>query len=433
MPKNALGRSLPLKAIGYVLIFLFLYILLPVFLFRLWAINRFSYLFLFYLANAVALTALINKNSARAYSLDSLIQQTQEKLNLLSVDYLKNQENNIALSQKHKRYKSLESILENINQSLELAEVADIFTSRVFSLIGKNKGVCVLYLVDNQTQKLALFKARKEDPELIVKSKEGDIFDFWVLRHAGPLLVEDIRNDFRFDPEKLKALDLRVISSLISAPFVSENKILGVIRLDNQEKNFFSQNDLRFLAAMADLGALSLENSELFQRTQDLAIHDALTSLFTKGYFIDRLKEESRRCLRQNTPLAMLMLDIDLFKNYNDKFGHTAGDIVLKKISQIIRVELANVNAIVSRFGGEEFSAAISGMDKRSACRIADSLREKIENEKIVLRRTESRITVSIGVANFPQDASDEDDLIRQADKALYKAKQKGRNRVCCI
>ncbi len=430
---NTLGRIFPLRITGYAFCFLLLYFILPIYLVKSLAVNRLITLFLFYLFNLIALSILINKNSSKIYSLDSLIQDTQEKLNLLSVEYLKNQESNIALNQKHKRYKSLENLLENINQSLDLDEVADTFNSKVFSLIGKNKGVCVLYLVDNQTQKLSLFKTKKEDPELVIKSKEGDIFDFWVLRHAGPLLVEDIKNDFRFDPEKLKSQDLRIISSLISVPFVSENKILGVIRLDNREPRFFSQNDLRFLASMTDLGALALENSELFQRTQDLAIHDSLTSLFTKGYFTDRLKEEFKRCLRQAIPLSMLMLDIDLFKNYNDKFGHTAGDIVLKKISQIIRDALSNFNAIISRFGGEEFSAAITGVDKNSALNIANSLREKIEREKIVLRRTESRVTVSIGVANFPLDTSDEDDLIRQADKAMYKAKQKGRNRVCCI
>ena len=202
--------------------------------------------------------------------------------------------------------------------------------------------------------------------------------------------------------------------------------------MDNEAKHFYSQDDLRFLVSISDLGAVALENSELFKRTQDLAIHDGLTSLYTKGYFAERLKGECKRCMRQKMPLSLLMLDIDLFKNYNDKFGHTAGDIVLKKVSQIITGSLNNFNPIVSRFGGEEFCVIITGMDKSSASSVAQTLRRRIEEEKIVLRREESHITVSIGVANFPADATEEDELIQRADKAMYKAKQKGRNQVCC-
>ncbi len=351
----------------------------------------------------------------------------------MNVEYLKETESNLALKEKSKRYNSLKNVLERINQSLDLDEVADNFAEEVFSLIGSKDEVCVLYLVDNQTQKLSLFKTKKDDPNLVVKSKEGNILDLWVLRHATPLLIEDIKNDFRFDLEKLRLQDSRPVASLISAPFVSENKFLGLIKLDSKEARSYTQDDLRFLVSMSDLGALAIENSELYQKTQDLAIHDALTSLYTKGYFGERLKEEFKRCSRQAIPLSALMLDIDLFKNYNDKFGHTAGDIVLKEISRIVKDALNNFNAIISRFGGEEFCVVITGMDKNSACAIADSLRERIEKEKIYLRRIESHITVSIGVANFPSDSVDGDELIERADKALYKAKQKGRNRVCCI
>ncbi|MCX5695303.1 MAG: sensor domain-containing diguanylate cyclase [Candidatus Omnitrophica bacterium] len=430
---NPSGKVLPLKITGYIISLLLFYFILPIYLLKFCATPRFVSLGLFYLSNLIIIYCLYRKNSARNYSFDSLIQDVQERFNLLRVEYAKERQNNAALKEKNRRYQSLKSVLEKINQDLDLDNVADTLAAEVFSLIGDNKGLCLLYLVDNQTQKLNLFKAKKDDPTLVVKSKEGDIFDHWVLRHAGPLLIEDIKNDFRFDLEKLKTQDSRPISSLISAPFISENKFLGLIRLDNKSTHSYSQDDLRFLASISDLGALALENSELYQKTQDLAIHDALTSLYTKGYFAQRLREEFKRCTRQVMPLSMLMLDIDLFKNYNDQFGHTAGDIVLKEISRIIRESLSNFNAMISRFGGEEFCAVITGMDKNSACSFADSLRADIEKEKIILRRVESHVTVSIGVASFPVDATDEDELIQRTDKALYKAKQKGRNRVCCI
>jgi diguanylate cyclase (GGDEF)-like protein len=178
---------------------------------------------------------------------------------------------------------------------------------------------------------------------------------------------------------------------------------------------------------------MAIENSELFRRTQDLAIHDALTGLYTKGYFLERFKGECKRCIRQSIPLSLLMLDIDFFKNYNDKFGHTAGDIVLKKLSQIITESLAGHNSLIGRFGGEEFCIAITGVDKEDAYKFADSLRVKIESEKIILRRSETHITISAGLANLPMDTLDDEDFILKADKAMYEAKQKGRNRVCYI
>lgn len=430
---NPLGKSFPLKISAYFILLFLFYFLLPIYLGKITGAAGLKNFLLFYTVNLIILACIFRKNSRENYDVDSRIQVLQERLNLSSDEYSREHKNNAALQEKARRYDSLEKILEKMNKSLDLDLVADALVSEAFSLIADNKGICVLYLVDNETQKLSLFKASKDDPALVIKAKEGNIFDFWVLRHSNPLLIEDIKNDFRFDLEKLKLQDKRPIASLISAPFISENKFLGIIRLDNSLAHFYSQDDLRFLVSISDLGALALENSELFKKTQDLAIHDALTALYTKGYFGERLREEFRRCSRQDIPLSILMLDIDFFKNYNDKFGHTAGDIVLKKVSSIMIESLVNFNAIISRFGGEEFCAIISGIDKKSALSIAEALRARIESEKIILRREESHITVSIGVANFPVDAVDEDELLRRSDKAMYAAKQKGRNKVCCI
>jgi diguanylate cyclase (GGDEF)-like protein len=178
---------------------------------------------------------------------------------------------------------------------------------------------------------------------------------------------------------------------------------------------------------------VALENSLLFQKTQDLAIHDDLTGLYTRHYFLGRLKEEAKRCLRLDQYLSVLMLDIDLFKQYNDKFGHTAGDIVLKKIAQIMQESLSEYNCLISRFGGEEFLVMLSGLDKKKSFAVADNLRQKIEKAVIILRRQETKITVSIGIASMPLDTKDEDELVQKADKSMYEAKQKGRNQVCCI
>lgn len=419
-----------MRIIIRILSFFILYICLPLYLTRLHYVSV-KLLFAFSAANLLLALCCLKRNHSRIYQSQLKIQDLGEKINILKDEASREIKNKIALQEKINRYHRLKEIIEKVNQSLDLDSIAESIASLAFFLIANNKGVCLLYLVDKKGPAgLGLFKTKKENKELIIKSKEGDVFDLWVLKHTSPLLIEDIKRDFRFDLEKLTDDSARPFASLISAPLISEHTVLGILRLDHPETGFYAQEDLRFLVMICDLGAVALENGELFKRTQDLAIHDELTSLFTKGYFLERLKEECARSIRQSRGLALLMLDIDHFKNYNDKFGHTAGDIVLKTLSGNITEALKDLDPLVSRFGGEEFCVVIPDINKKKAHDVASQLRSKIEKTKIILRRQETNVTVSIGVAAFSDDAKDEDGLIFKADQAMYQAKQKGRNRV---
>ncbi|MCX5712326.1 MAG: sensor domain-containing diguanylate cyclase [Candidatus Omnitrophica bacterium] len=418
------------RIIFYLAAIMIFYILIPVFVgLHIRPIPVFS-LLLFYLLNFIAAIILINSNFQRRYRLEIENQDLHEKINLLTEEMVKQRKQRQILMGKSSRYNSLKDIIEQINQNFSLEKICEQLCCLVFELISGGRGLCVLYLVDERSQRLKVFTAKKEDEELVIKAKEGDIFDFWVLRHTSPLIVEDARKDFRFDPEKLKSQAVRPVLSLISAPFVSENRLLGILRLDSQHPNFYTQDDLRFLATICELGAVAIENGELFQKTQDLAIHDGLTRLYVKGYFMERLKEECARAMRDNTDLSLLMLDIDFFKDYNDKFGHTAGDLVLIRLARVLEDQLKQYDPIISRFGGEEFCIILPRCDSARALQIAEDIRLKVEKNKITLRRQETQITASLGVASFPVNAAEENELILQADKALYEAKQKGRNKV---
>ena len=384
----------------------------------------------FFLLSVGVLVYLIRKHSLRTDRLRLDIQELKEKTNLL-IDYnFKERKTKVSLQGKIGRYNGLKTIIEEINKNQSLDYVCEYLVSVVFSTIGKDRGICILYLFNNQSQKLSIFKVRKEDKKLIIKTKEGDIFDFWVLRHMHPLLVEDIRRDFRFDLERIEAEKERTFSSLISAPFTSEHGFIGLLRLDNERVSFFSQDDLRLLVAICDLGAVAIENAQLFLRTQELAIRDGLTSLYRKGYFLDRLKEECKRSARLDKTFSLLMLDIDHFKDFNDKYGHTAGDIVLREISQNLTDLLKEKSAFISRFGGEEFCVILSGVELSSARNISEKIRKRIASKKINLRGEDVSVTVSIGIVNFPKHERDETELIIKADKAMYEAKEKGRNRI---
>ena len=392
-----------------------------------------AFLLIFIIINVSIFSYLIHFFSNKDSLVESKIENTKEQINIITVENKKFQEAVSALKFKITRYDNLKKIIEDINRSLRLEVVVNVLSSAVYSLISNCCGTALFYLLDNHSQKLNLINSIKEDSQLVIRSKEGDIFDYWVLRHSRELIIEDLKNDFRFDLDTVRSQEMRPVLSLISSPLISHHSLLGLLRLESDKSGSFNQDDLRFLSLVSGIGAVALENSLLFQKTQDLAIHDDLTGLFTKQYFISRLKDEAKRCIRLDQRLALMMIDIDFFKQYNDKFGHTAGDIVLKKVSSLLKESLSELSPLLCRFGGEEFLVMLPGMDKKRSLAVAEDLRQKIEREKILLRRQNTSITVSIGLACLPLDTKDEDELIQKADKTMYDAKRKGRNRVCHI
>lgn len=425
-------NNIPLRKLFAFLLFLLLYFFLPAYLSFKTNPRPFLLLSTFYLLNLAIVSVVFSKNRRKSNKSRRRIDLLQEQINLAahqnSVD-LKNQQ---GFKERLSRYSSLRKIIEEINASLTVEDIAEQISSLAFSLIADNKGTCVFYLVNSPNNTLSLIKTKKEDKRLIVKSKEGDIFDNWVLRHSSPLIIEDIRKDFRFDLEKLKSEEERKVSCLISAPLVSGNKFLGILRLEHPQPHFYSQDDLRFLMTISDIGAVALENGQLYQNMQELAIHDGLTLLFTKGHFMELLKLECKRSIRHKEPFSLLLIDIDFFKKYNDKFGHVAGDLVLKSLGNHFIDFLKENQAVISRFGGEEFCVILPQTSKKEAFEMAQSLRSSIEGLKLLLRRQQTPVTVSIGVSTFLDDTSDETELIMKADKAMYAAKKSGRNAVAC-
>jgi diguanylate cyclase (GGDEF)-like protein len=176
---------------------------------------------------------------------------------------------------------------------------------------------------------------------------------------------------------------------------------------------------------------LAIEYALLYERARQMAITDRLTSLYNFGYFLERLKEERLRAERYHRLLSLVILDIDHFKKYNDSNGHPAGNEVLKKIATILKQEAREVD-IVARYGGEEMVIVLPETSRRRATELAERIRQRI-NETMFERMQSQplgKITISAGVATFPVDASNEEDLVKKADSSLYVAKSQGRNRV---
>ncbi len=172
------------------------------------------------------------------------------------------------------------------------------------------------------------------------------------------------------------------------------------------------------------------ENFELKMKLEKLALHDALTGLYNRGNFDERLQDEMNRTLRYGTHVSILMLDIDLFKKVNDTYGHQAGDAVLKSIADTISNSIRK-NDYPARYGGEEFSVILPETDQPEAIELAERIRVAIEHKEFrISQRDTIHLTISIGVGSSSERIISPELLIQAADGALYNAKENGRNQV---
>ena len=225
---------------------------------------------------------------------------------------------------------SLAILTERLNQNLSLEETVNTLVESAYSLLGQGDSSCLLYLSEGSSDKLYLAAADKNSS---IKRKYGDMFDEWLIKHSQPLLVEDTLSDFRFDSDKFRKSSKRGIGSIISCCLISRRRPIGLLRLDNPPPKHFGLEELRILNTIADIASIAVDNSKYYQHIKDLAITDSLTHLYTRRFILERLEEEIKRSLITERPVSIIMLDIDFFKQYNDQYGHLAGDIVLRNFS----------------------------------------------------------------------------------------------------
>jgi diguanylate cyclase (GGDEF)-like protein len=174
------------------------------------------------------------------------------------------------------------------------------------------------------------------------------------------------------------------------------------------------------------------ELAEANTRLAQLAVTDGLTGLYNHRHLHERLSLEVERSQRSGLPLSLLMLDVDHFKQFNDSYGHPAGDEVLRQLARVL-TDTRRANDVVARYGGEEFALILVDTAKFTAAKVAERVRERVEAHDFsdaFPKSKKNAISVSIGVATFAEDGVDAEALVRAADTALYAAKRAGRNRV---
>jgi diguanylate cyclase (GGDEF)-like protein len=219
--------------------------------------------------------------------------------------------------------------------------------------------------------------------------------------------------------------------SLLAVPMVHTDKLLGVMNFQRPEVAGFSPEELELLMAVADQAAMAVKNVRLHAETVQLTMTDPLTGAPNRRHLFSRLELELARAERYSTPLSILMVDVDHFKRLNDLAGHRTGDETLRKVSDVLRGRVRKVDTL-ARYGGEEFMVLLPQTSKADAVEVGEKLRRAVLETAALASSTQptGHITISIGVACYPVDATDQETLVDCADSALYGSKRGGRNKV---
>lgn len=243
----------------------------------------------------------------------------------------------------------------------------------------------------------------------------------WVLEHGEPLRIVDVKKDRRFVAVAGQGF---AIGSMVVEPLVSEGATIGVLSVSSPETNAFSPTDELLARLLANCSVGPIQRARL----ERLAVTDDLTLAFNGRYLASRLVEEMERARRSETPLSLLLMDLDHFKLVNDKHGHAVGDQVLRGFVDRVRAATRRVDVLVRR-GGEEFVLLMPSTTMAQARVIAERVRRHASDEPVVVGPARVTQTVSIGIATW--DGREQADAFqRRADEAMYDAKQRGRNRV---
>jgi diguanylate cyclase (GGDEF)-like protein len=217
--------------------------------------------------------------------------------------------------------------------------------------------------------------------------------------------------------------------SFLGIPMIVEDRVIGLFVLLSRREDAFSGYEKHTLTIICNQAAQAISDAQLHAQVERMAVTDGLTGILNHRRFQERLAEEFLRIARHPDPISLLLIDIDHFKKFNDAYGHPVGDLILKKIAKVL-TRLTRSADIVARYGGEEFVVALFKAESRQAERLAERIRKTIESTEFEAQEQTLRVTVSVGAASCPQDAQTRETLIELADRALYHAKNTGRNRI---
>jgi diguanylate cyclase (GGDEF)-like protein len=318
---------------------------------------------------------------------------------------------------------ALQSISHVITSSLELNEILD----NVIQLLRDSFGYTYVsvYLLDGDVLRLGAQLGYADDllfAEIPVTSG--------VIGRTARVRETQFLRDVESDPDFLRASD--EVQGEIAVPLLKNDNVLGVLNVEAEARAALDESDVNLLNALAGSIAVAIDNARLHREVKWMALTDVVSGLSNRRAFDDSLERELTRASRYNQPISLIILDLDSFKEYNDRWGHPAGDVRLREIADLLRANVREPD-LAARYGGEEFAVILPNTTKSGAIRLAERLRRSAEASAPSQNNGRSFVsgyTISLGVATYPDDAASIEELLLAADNAELTAKRLGKNRV---
>ncbi len=258
--------------------------------------------------------------------------------------------------------------------------------------------------------------------------------------NKNAILINDVEKEYKKYIQYRKITYGVKVESLIYCPLIFENNVLGVVTVQSRTKNAYSQYNLDTVKALASYIAIAIRNAQkssdlkkLNERLLILSNLDGLTEIPNRRYFDKEVEMEWKSAKINQHPLSLMLIDVDSFKEYNDNYGHLAGDHCLQEIAKALQSVSSEVEGFVARYGGDEFVAVFPNASSEVAFHLAETMKNHIDKLNIEhnFSKVVDHVTLTFGVCTLiPNEELSVSYLTDSADKALYEAKQKGRNRI---
>ncbi len=354
--------------------------------------------------------------------MDKAIKRREQYLfNLKTVDSLK---------RKVKEMETLNEIVRAINSSLKPKEILKIIMEKTADFI-KAEGWSIL-LLDSEKQELVFEAAAGEAGQKLIgiRLKIDQGVAGWVARNGKSLIVEDVSKDQRFYDGVDKKTKFTT-KSILCVPMKSRDEIIGVVEVVNKIGGEpFTNDDLEIFENLVQHVTIALINAQIYRKMEETSLTDDLTKLYNTRYCNQILTELIRERLPTRAKISLIFFDVDFFKLVDDNYGHLVGSETLRLIGERVKGVIREKDIAV-RYGGDEYIIILPDTDKPTAAIIAERIRKVIEEKPFQAPEDRTfNVTVTLGVATFPEDALSRDDLIGRADKAMYQGKMTGRNKV---
>ena len=338
---------------------------------------------------------------------------------------------NTTLKNQADRLAVLYEIGKAITSTLEIDDLLDLIYRQLSQIIPCDAYFVSFYLPEDHLLDIRLLidQGKRYEPEK-VSANEG--LSSWLVKNRRPLLIQDLRKEINSLPVKPLMLgDKKLSRSWLGVPMQIEDDLIGLLAVASYQPNVFDEMDQLLLEQIAQQAALSIQNARIHEEVSRQAKLDSLTGVSNHNHLIEQLYEDAESALTTPTSLSLIMLDIDHFKLYNDTYGHVIGDQVLILTVQAIQSHIKKTDT-VGRWGGEEFGVILPKTTLSQAKIVADRIRHTLSELPLfnVEGKTIPKPTISQGIATLPDHTLDVDELVIIADRALYQAKNKGRDQI---